>query len=147
MTTHMLTEGTRARSAQQIARQIEALGTTLETGVGLESASVTLSAITEELTAALEIMADVARNPTFPAKELERQRQRALDGLLVAYQQPGQLAVFAAAPVVLVARSSATARRHAGFHRTADPSGPANHPRRPLPAGQRRLGADWKPDP
>ena len=100
MTTHMLTEGTRARSAQQIARQIEALGATLETGVGLESASVTLSAITEELTAALEIMADVARNPTFPAEELERQRQRALDGLLVAYQQPGQLAVFAAAPVV-----------------------------------------------
>jgi zinc protease len=48
----------------------------------------------------MAIMADVTRNPAFAAEELERQRAQALDGLRVAYQEPGQVAGFAAAPVV-----------------------------------------------
>ncbi|WP_411288870.1 M16 family metallopeptidase [Phenylobacterium sp.] len=100
MTAGMLTEGTKTRSAQQIASQIEALGATLDASAGLESSSVTLNAMPDKLAAALPIMADVAKNPAFAAEELERQRQQALDGLQVAYQEPGQLAAFAAAPVV-----------------------------------------------
>ncbi|MDB5452767.1 MAG: peptidase family, partial [Caulobacteraceae bacterium] len=100
MTAGMLTEGTKTRSAQEIARQVEALGATLESGAGLESSSVTLNVMPDKLAAAMPIMADVARNPAFKAEELERQRQQALDGLQVAYQEPGQVAGFAAAPVV-----------------------------------------------
>ena len=61
---------------------------------------MTLTALPNGLTQAMAIMADVARNPAFKAEELERQRQQALDGLQVAYQEPGQVASFAAAPVV-----------------------------------------------
>ena len=100
MTANMLTEGTKTRSAQQIAREIEALGASLSSGAGLESAQVSLSAMPETLPEAMAIMADVARNPVFAAEELERQRQQALDSLQVAYQDPGQVAGFAAAPVV-----------------------------------------------
>ncbi|MBU1379038.1 MAG: insulinase family protein [Alphaproteobacteria bacterium] len=96
----MLTEGTKTRSAQQIASQTESLGASLSSGGGLESSSVTLSAIADKLPASLTIMADVARNPAFAAEELERQREQALDGLRVAYQQPGSVAGFAAAPVI-----------------------------------------------
>jgi zinc protease len=96
----MLTEGTKTRSAQQIASQVESLGASLSSGGGLESSSVTLSAMADKLPAAMAIMADVARNPAFAAEELERQRDQALDGLRVAYQQPGSVAGFAAAPVV-----------------------------------------------
>ena len=39
------------------------------------------------------------------AEELERQREQALDGLRVAYQQPGSVAGFAAAPVIWCASS------------------------------------------
>ncbi len=96
----MLTEGTKTRSAQQIASEVESLGASLSSGGGLESSSVTLSAMPDKLPAALSIMADVTQNPAFAAEELDRQREQALDGLRVAYQQPGSVAGFAAAPVI-----------------------------------------------
>jgi len=100
MTAGMLTEGTKTRSAPQIAQQTEALGATLESGGGQESSSVTLNVMPGNLDAAMAIMADVAKNPAFASEELERQRAQTLDGLSVAYQEPGQLAAFAAGPVV-----------------------------------------------
>ncbi|THD74386.1 MAG: insulinase family protein [Phenylobacterium sp.] len=100
MTADMLTEGTKTRSAREVARQTEALGANLESGSGLESSSVTLNVMPDKLDVAMPIMADVARNPAFAAEELARQRQLALDGMSVAYQEPGQLASFAAAPVI-----------------------------------------------
>jgi zinc protease len=100
MTADMLTEGTTTRSAQEIARQVESLGATLETSASLEASSVTLNVMADKLAAALPIMADVARNPAFKTDELERQRQQSLDGLQVAYQEPGQIAGFAAGPVI-----------------------------------------------
>lgn len=100
MTADMLTEGTRTRSAREIARQVEALGATLESGAGLEASSVTLNVMPDKLAAAMPIMADVTRNPAFAAEELDRQRQLELDSLSVAYQEPGQVAGFAADPVI-----------------------------------------------
>ncbi|HEX2800608.1 MAG TPA: pitrilysin family protein, partial [Phenylobacterium sp.] len=100
LTAAMLTEGTKTRSAQEIARATEALGATLESGSGLESSSVTLNVMPDKLSAALAIMADVARNPAFAPAELERQRSQALDGLRVSYQEPGQVAAMTAGPVV-----------------------------------------------
>jgi zinc protease len=100
MTAGMLTEGTKTRSAQQIAREIEALGATLSAGAGLESSSITLNAMPDNLTAAMTVMADVARNPAFAPEELERQRQLALDGLQVAYREPGTVAGYVSAPVL-----------------------------------------------
>jgi zinc protease len=100
MTAGMLTKGTTTRSAQQIASQIEALGASLSAGAGLESSSVSLNVMRDNLDAAMVIMGDVARNPAFSGEELDRQRQLALDGLSVSLKEPGALAGFAAAPVV-----------------------------------------------
>lgn len=100
MTAGMLTEGTATRSAQEIARQTEALGANLDTGSSLEASSVTLNVMPDKLDAAMPIMADIARNPAFKPEELERQRQLTLDSLQVAYQEPGQIAGYAAGPVV-----------------------------------------------
>lgn len=100
MTAGMLTEGTRTRSAQEIASQTEALGANLGSGGGQESSSVSLNVMPGNLAAAMEIMADVARNPAFAQEELDRQRAQALDGLSVAFQSPGSLAGFAASPVI-----------------------------------------------
>lgn len=96
----MLTEGTKTRTAQEIASQTELLGASLTSGGGQESSTVTLTVMPDKLKAAVAIMADVVRNPVFAAEELDRQREQALDGLRVAYQQPGQLAGFAT-PVVI----------------------------------------------
>ncbi|WP_394761127.1 M16 family metallopeptidase [Phenylobacterium sp.] len=100
MTADMLTEGTKTRSARDIARATEALGATLASSASLEASSVTLNVMPDKLAAAMAIMADVVRNPAFKADELDRQRAQSLDGLRVAYQEPGQVSAFAAAPVV-----------------------------------------------
>lgn len=100
MTATMLTEGAAGRSAPEIAQAVESLGATLSSGAGLESSSVNVTALSDKITPALAIMADVVRQPTFAAEELERQRAQALDGLSVAYQDPGQLSAMATGPVI-----------------------------------------------
>ncbi len=103
MTADMLTEGTHARSAQEIAREVEALGASLDTGSSLEESSVTLNVMADKLDQAMPIMADVVLNPAFKPEELERQRQLTLDALQVAYHEPGDIAAYAAEPVVFAA--------------------------------------------
>jgi len=109
MTASLVTEGTQARSAREIARQSEALGADLGASSGWEASSVGLSVMPDKLPGALAIIADVARNPAFAAEELERARKQQLDDLDVAYGDPGQVAGFATAPVVYAGTSFAHA--------------------------------------
>jgi zinc protease len=96
----LLTEGTTTRSATDIAAQTEALGANLGAGSAWETSSVTLNVMPQNLGPAMAIMADVVRNPVFKPEELERVRTQSLDGLSVAYQRPGSVASFAAAPLI-----------------------------------------------
>jgi zinc protease len=100
MTAGMLTEGTERRTAPEIAQQVEALGATLTSAAGAESSSVGLTVMSDKVAPAFAILADVARNPAFAAEELERQTAQALDGLSVAYGDPGQLAAMTASPLI-----------------------------------------------
>ncbi len=100
MTAGMLTEGTETRTAPEIAQQVEALGATLSSAAGAESSSVGLTVMTDKLAPAFAILSDVVRNPAFAAEELERQTAQALDGLSVAYGDPGQLAAMTAGPLI-----------------------------------------------
>jgi len=109
LTASLVTEGTATRSAEDIARQSEALGANLAAASSWESSSVGLSVMPAKLPGALAIVADVARNPTFAADELERARKEGLDDLDVAYGDPGEVAGFANAPVVYAGTSFAHA--------------------------------------
>jgi len=100
MTASLVTEGAGGRSAPQIAQQVEALGAALSASSGWESSSVTLSSLSDKIRPAMAIMADVAERPDFAPDELERVRKQDLDGLAVAYHQPGALAGAMTAPVV-----------------------------------------------
>ena len=104
LTAELLTEGTKTRTATQVAAATEALGANLEAGSGWEASSLTLSIIADKAPQGLAIMADVAENPTFKADELERVKAEALDGLSVSLQRPGAVAGFAA-PTVIYAGS------------------------------------------
>jgi len=100
MTADLLTEGTTTRSATQIATEVEGLGAELNAGAGLESSSLTLNVLPQNLTAGMALMADVALNPKFDAAEVDRVRTQNLDGLQVAYGQPRSVAGFVSAPVL-----------------------------------------------
>jgi zinc protease len=100
LTASLLTEGAGTRSATDIARDIEALGAHIDGNAKWDGSRADINVVTSKLPAAMAILADVVRKPTFAPEELERLRQRTLDSLEVALQQPGTLARDAAADAV-----------------------------------------------
>lgn len=92
MTAEMLDEGSRTRSALEIAHELERLGATLSIAADLEASTLALRSLSRNLDTATAILADVALQPDFPAAELERQRQRRLDAILRERENPQVLA-------------------------------------------------------
>jgi zinc protease len=92
LTATVLTKGTKTKSAEEIARGVEALGATLEAAAGWDSSSINLSVMSSNLPKAMEYVADVARNATFAKQEFERERDQTIDGLQVDLTQPRVLA-------------------------------------------------------
>jgi zinc protease len=99
MTATLLAKGARRNGrtvgASDIARQADALGGTLATGSGWRASNVAMTVTVPKLDEALALMADVVQHPTLAAEELDRARVQALDGLRVAFSEPGQVASFA----------------------------------------------------
>jgi len=83
MTAALLDDGTKTRSAVEIANQLQSIGAFLGTGSGWDSANVNMQTLTKNLDQALNIFSDVVINPTFPGEELEKYRGR----LLTSFQQ------------------------------------------------------------
>lgn len=99
-TASLLTRGTKAHTAPQIAESIEALGGSLSSAASWDSANLNLSVLSSRLGEALPTFAKVLRTPAFAADEIERLRAETLDGLAVSLRQPGTLARLTAARVV-----------------------------------------------
>jgi predicted Zn-dependent peptidase len=91
----MLTEGAGSRSSLELADAIDFLGADLNAASGIDSSAVRLHVPVARLGEALPIMADVALRPTFPAEELDRQRQQRLTNLLQARDEPTTIASLA----------------------------------------------------
>ena len=73
--------GTSSRQALEIEDALGDLGTSLTGFAAREHAVVRFEVLERNLPAAMEIFADVVRNPTFPESEVERERGRQLDAL------------------------------------------------------------------
>ena len=74
----MLDEGTAKRSALEISEALALLGALLSAGADLDTSTVSLSALRENLDDSLAIFADVMLNPVFPSAELDRLRSQYL---------------------------------------------------------------------
>ncbi|MBI1365490.1 MAG: insulinase family protein [Alphaproteobacteria bacterium] len=92
-TASMLDEGTKRRSSLQIAQELESLGATLGAGSSLDTTSVSMSALKENLTPSLNLLADVVRNPAFDTTEMEKLRARWIAGIAKEKANPVQLAL------------------------------------------------------
>lgn len=100
MTVSMLTEGTAKRTSQQISDEMEFLGSHLGCDAAREYALISSETLTSKWEAALDIMADVARNPAFPAHELERVRRDRLVDLERIGDSPVAIAMRASRGLV-----------------------------------------------
>jgi len=96
LTAAMLTKGTKTRTAEQIAEEMEFLGGSINSGAGWNGSNVTISVTSDKLDQAMAIMADVALNPVFKQEELNLLKSQALDELKYNLTQPGFLANYVA---------------------------------------------------
>ncbi|MGD9628041.1 MAG: M16 family metallopeptidase [Pyrinomonadaceae bacterium] len=96
LTADMLTKGTKTRSAQQVAEEMEFLGSSINSGAGWNSSNVGMTVTADKLNDAMAIFSDVLLNPAFSQEELDLLRSQTLDDLKGNLQQPGFLASYVA---------------------------------------------------
>ena len=87
-----LDEGTRSRTSQQLAEQLEDLAAILSVSPGLDGIRLHLNCLSDTLEPALDLLADVALNPAFGPADVERVRGITLTGLEQRRGNPGALA-------------------------------------------------------
>ncbi len=92
LTGQMMTEGTATRTGDQLADAQQMLGTSISVNIGRESGSIGFTALSNKLDPALELMADILLNPSFPADALVRRRGQMIVQLTQAKDQPNTIA-------------------------------------------------------
>ncbi len=77
----MLMQGTKTRSAEAIAREIESVGGSVDSYGGNNSFGVNVETLSEDFATGLDLFADVILNPAFPAPALAREQQIQIAGI------------------------------------------------------------------
>ncbi len=88
LTAELLDEGTKTRNALQIADEAKRLGANLGTRSTFDGSTISINVLKRNFDPALNLMADVVLNPTFPNEELERQRQMYLGRIKQESKEP-----------------------------------------------------------
>jgi predicted Zn-dependent peptidase len=86
-TNTMLSEGTKTRTAAQIADTIDFYGAFLQNEYGYDNSEVTLFSLNKHLGSTLPIIKDILTNATFPEKELETYIRNQQQKLQVSLQK------------------------------------------------------------
>jgi zinc protease len=89
-TARLLTEGTATRSSTQLANDIAQIGGGLSSSASMDSANVSVAALSNNTGPALELLSDVALHPAFKDEEVERIRQQRLVAILQEGDEPVQ---------------------------------------------------------
>ncbi|MFH1418186.1 MAG: pitrilysin family protein [Planctomycetota bacterium] len=88
----MLTQGTKTRDAKQMAEILESNAISLSGSADMDTAGIYGSALLPQLDLAMELLADVVENPTFPKDEFDLHQRQTRMGLMVSAKQPEYLA-------------------------------------------------------
>lgn len=92
MLAEMLDEGTPARTAPEIAEQIDHLGAYFDSRVGYDALTVSLRVLSGRLEAALDIVADALLNADFPDAQFRRKQSERLTALVQECDEAALLA-------------------------------------------------------
>jgi len=92
MAAKMLNQGTTSLTAQQIAETIDNVGGGLSVGAGSDHSFVNILVMKDSFNLAIELLADMIRQPAYSAAELSRLRQQLISGMRVSYDDPAYVA-------------------------------------------------------
>lgn len=92
MVSGLLPEGTRHKSAYQIARLIDQAGGSIDTGAGWDQSYINISVLSNHKELAFDLLADMLIHPAFGPGEVARIRKQTLSALDVVDQDPGYVA-------------------------------------------------------
>lgn len=109
ITSSVIRTGTASRTSRQIEEDLRRIGAGLGTHAGADSSAISASGLAEFSNELLELIADLARNATFPQEEFERERRQRYEELKIERTTPGFLAnermrrvLFGAHPYAIV---------------------------------------------
>jgi zinc protease len=95
LTASMLTRGTAKHTRQQIKDEFDRLKARVNVGGGATSANISIETTRENLPAVLKLVAEILREPSFPAAEFDQLKQEELAGIEEQRSEPQSVAVIA----------------------------------------------------
>ena len=131
---HMVFKGTRSRSAQHIAREMDSIGGNLDAFTGKETICFNVKSLADHVPIALDVLADLVLNPVFASNDIERERGVILEEIKIDEDNPDVLVheLF----TQNFWKDHPAGQADPGHHRHRRPARPAQAlrlPHRPLP--------------
>jgi len=93
LTTSLMKEGTKSRSAQQVAQEAASMGGSVDVNVGADTTHIAGDVLSEYGPKMVALVADVAMHPLLPASELDRLKKDQLRSLTIQKSQPQPIAL------------------------------------------------------
>jgi zinc protease len=91
MTAALLNEGTQTRNATQLAEDTDRIGARLLTSASMDVASASITLLSNNTDAGLDLLSDVVQHPAFTAEDLDRLRKQRL--VAIAQESDSTIAV------------------------------------------------------
>jgi predicted Zn-dependent peptidase len=88
---HMVFKGTRTRSAQDIARQMDSIGGNMDAFTGKETVCFNAKVLDEHLPIAMDVLSDIVLNPIFESKDITREKGVILEEIKMDEDNPDYL--------------------------------------------------------
>jgi predicted Zn-dependent peptidase len=88
---HMVFKGTETRSAQRIAREVDAIGGNLDAFTGKETVCFNIKVLDEHVPTALDVLSDLVLHPIFAEEDIRRERGVILEEIKMDEDNPDYL--------------------------------------------------------
>src|SRR5260370_4898813 len=89
---HMVFKGTESRTAQRIAREVDAIGGNLDAFTGKETICFNIKVLDEHVPPALDVLSDLVLNPVFANQAISRDPRVLLEQIKINEDNPHYLA-------------------------------------------------------
>ena len=88
---HMVFKGTKNRSAEDIARQVDSIGGNMDAFTAKETICFNVKVLDEHMPIAMDVLCDIVLNPTFEESDIQKERGVILEEIKMDEDNPNYL--------------------------------------------------------